>query len=121
MSGNENGNLKYSVAISDGKITTASGDAIKYVENSTRTWIAGSETPLFIWDDEYELEGSQNGTSSGNLDYTLTIEKPLHFVLLPRNIKSGILDVTLGDIEDIKIDYSNATITILDVIYPFTK
>lgn len=118
---NGDGNLEYSVVIEDGKITTQTGAVIEYQENSTRTWIAGSDTPLYIWDDEYLLEGSQNGTSSAGLDYTLTVEDPLHFVLFPRNIEAGVLDVDIADIKDIKIDYSNSTITILGTTYPFTK
>ena len=118
---NGDGNLEYSVVIEDGKITTQTGAVIEYQENSTRTWIAGSDTPLYIWDDEYLLDGSQNGTSSAGLDYTLTVEDPLHFVLFPRNIEAGVLDVDIADIKDIKIDYSNSTITILGTTYPFTK
>ncbi|WP_318344862.1 hypothetical protein [Flagellimonas baculiformis] len=118
---NEDGHLRYSVVIEDGKITTQAGDVIEYQENSTRTWIAGSDTPLYIWDDEYLLDGSPNGTSSAGLDYTMTVEDPLHFVLFPRNIESGVLDVDIADIKDIKIDYTNSTITILGTAYPFTK
>ncbi|MFD2098706.1 hypothetical protein [Flagellimonas iocasae] len=115
------GNLEYSVAITDGKITAQNGTVIEYKENSTRTWIAGSETPLYIWDDEYLWNGSQNGTSSTDLDYSLTTDEPLHFVLLPRSIQSGILDVDVADIKDIKINFSTSTITILGKVYPFTK
>ncbi len=118
---NVDGDLEYDVVIQDGKITTKSGAVIEYQENSTRTWIGGSETPLNIWDDEYLLDGSQSGTSSSNLDYTLTVEESLHFVLLPRSIKSGILDVDIADIKDIKINYNNSTITILGKAYPFVK
>ncbi len=118
---NEDGHLVYSVDIEDGKITTQAGAVIEYQENSTRTWIAGSDTPLYIWDDEYLLDGSQNGTSSSGLDYTMTVEESLHFVLYPRNIESGVLDVDIADIKDIKIDYTNSTITILGETYPFAK
>jgi len=115
---NQDDNLEYSVTIDNGKITTETGDTINYTENSTRTWVAGFETPLNIWDDEYLLDGTQSGTSSNNVDYSLTIEESLHFVLLPRSIKSGILDIDVGNIEDIKINYTESTITILGVSYP---
>jgi hypothetical protein len=39
-------------------------------------------------------------------------------VLLPRGIESGILDVDIADIEDVKINYTNSTITIFGKIYP---
>ncbi|ALJ04325.1 hypothetical protein APS56_03845 [Pseudalgibacter alginicilyticus] len=114
---NEEDNLEYSVVIQNGKITTSTGETINYTENSTRTWVVGIDTPLNIWDDEYLLDGVQTGTSSKDVDYTLTTEEPLHFDLLPRSIKSGILDVDVASIEDIKINYTEATITILGKTY----
>lgn len=118
---NTDGYLEYDVVIQNGKITKQDGSIIEYQENSTRTWMEGKDTPLNIWDDEYLLDGSQNGTSSSGLDYTLTVEESLHFVLLPRNIESGILDVDIADFKDIKINYANSTITILGQTYPFVK
>lgn len=118
LGNNENNNLVYSVTVEDGKITTKTGTIINYVENSTRTWVAGFNTPLNIWDDEYLLDGMQSGISSKGVEYSLTIEEPLHFVLLPRSIKSGILDIDIANINDIKINYTNSTITIAGVSYP---
>jgi len=115
---NQDDNLEFNVIIEDGKITAKTGATINYMENSTRTWIAGSATPLNIWDDEYLLDGTQSGISSKGVEYVLTIEETLHFVLLPRSIKSGILDIDIGNINDITINYTNSTITILDVTYP---
>ena len=103
----------------NGKITTSSGKTISYTENSIRTWVAGSNTPLNIWDDEYKLEGTQTGVSSKGIEYSLTIEEPLHFVLLPRSITSGILDIDVANIKDIKLNYTNSTITILGQSFPF--
>ncbi|WP_131474403.1 hypothetical protein [Neotamlana nanhaiensis] len=116
---NNKGNLQFEVTITNGKITNNENQSIYYTENVTRTWIAGDNTPLYIWDDEYLLEGIQSGISSKGVNYTLTTDEALHFTLLPRNIESGILDVTLGVFNGIKIDYSESTITILGVVYPF--
>ncbi|WP_282122226.1 hypothetical protein [Algibacter mikhailovii] len=110
--------LKYSVTIEDGKITTDVGESITYREQSYRTWIAGSESPLNIWDDQYLLEGTQNGMNSRGLEYALSITDPLHFVLLPRGIESGILKIDIGEIKDIELNYTSSTITILGVTYP---
>lgn len=118
---NQDDNLEYSVVIENGKITNQSGATINYIENSTRTWIAGSSTPLNIWDDEYLLDGTQSGVSSKGIEYSLTVDEPLHFVLLPRSIESGILDVSVGNINDIKINYTNSTINILGKTYPFNN
>lgn len=116
---NQNDNLEYSVVVENGKITNESVGSISYIENSTRTWIAGSNTPLNIWDDEYLLDGTQSGVSSKGIEYSLTVQDPLHFVLLPRNIESGILNVTVGNIDDIELNYTNKTLTILGKTYPF--
>ncbi|WOD44059.1 hypothetical protein [Hwangdonia lutea] len=115
---NQDDHLQYSVTIENGKITAENGASVNYIENSTRTWVAGSDTPFNIWDDEYMLDGSQSGTSSKGIAYALTVEESLHFVLLPRSIKSGILDIDVADINDIKLNYTNSTITILGKTYP---
>jgi hypothetical protein len=115
---NEDNKLKYSVTIEGGKITTMSNEIITYSENSFRTWISGAESPLNIWDDEYVLEGTQSGTNSKGLEYSLSIEDPLHYVLLPRGVKSGIINIDIGAIKDIKLNYTDSTITILGITYP---
>lgn len=114
---NEDGYLEYSVSINNGKVSSDNGSSVSYTEESSRTWVSGSNTPLNIWDDEYLLEGTQSGTSSKGVTYTLTIEEALHFVLLPRSIKSGILDMEIGELSGIKVNYNNGTITILDKTY----
>lgn len=114
---NEDGYLEYSVTINNGKVSAENGGSVNYSEETNRTWIAGSNTPLYIWDDEYLLDGVQSGTSSKDVDYTLTIEETLHFVLLPRSIESGILDMDIGEVSDIKVNYTNGTITILGKTY----
>ncbi len=116
---NQDDYLQYSVSIGNGKITTSSGKTISYTEETTRTWVAGFDTPFNIWDDEYKLDGSQTGVSSKGIEYSLTIEESLHFVLLPRSITAGILNIDVGNIKDIKLNYNNSTITILGQSFPF--
>lgn len=114
---NDDGYLVYRVLVNDGKVTSNNGNSAYYSEDSFRTWIAGSNTPLNIWDDEYLLQGKQLGTSSQGVDYSLTVEEALHFVLLPRSIKSGILDMEIGEISNIKVNYTLGTFTILGKTY----
>ncbi|MDO6758936.1 hypothetical protein Q4566_01890 [Tamlana sp. 2_MG-2023] len=116
---NADGFLEYGVTINDGKITTETGESIQYNEDSMRTWVSGFDTPLHIWDDEYLLDGKQSGESSKGVDYTLTVDESLHFVLLPRQVKSGILSLDVGLFKDIKLDYADKTITVLGTTYPF--
>lgn len=116
---NDNEDLEYSVVIEDGKVIAPTGATVYYTENTTRTWIEGSDTPFNIWDDEYLLDGNQSGVSANGVEYSLTVDESLHFILLPRGIESGILDVDIADINDVKINYTNKTITIFGKIYPF--
>jgi len=116
---NAEGDLQYSVMIENGKITTTADQSIKYTEQSVRTWIAGANTPLNIWDDEYILHGTQSGVSGKGTKYSLTITEQLHFVLLPRSIKSGIVDLDVSNIKDIIVNYTTSTITILGTTFPF--
>ena len=73
--------LTFNVKVNDGKVTKLNGDVIRYTQNTSRTWITGDETPLNIWDDEYEMSGIQTGVSSKGVNYKLEIIKPLHFVV----------------------------------------
>tara|TARA_R110002049_G_scaffold38978_2_gene120354 strand:- start:10558 stop:11373 length:816 start_codon:yes stop_codon:yes gene_type:complete len=116
---NEDENSVFSITIGNGKITTKEGASISYTENSTRTWVSGSNTPLNIWDDEYLLDGKQTGKSSKDINYALTVDESLHFVLLPRSIESGILDVEVASIKNVKLNYNDSTITIFGKSYPF--
>lgn len=118
---NPDDSLRYSVIINNGKLSKETGEFIEFVENSYRNWIKGIDTPLNIWDDEYLLEGVQSGTSSKGISYKLSIEDLLHFVLLPRSILSGIVSLDIAKIKDIKINYTNGTITFLGVEYPLNN
>src|SRR5690606_5169077 len=106
---NSSGDLQYNVTIENGKITTKADQSITYTEHSTKTWIAGANTPLNIWDDEYMLDGTQSGVSAKGTKYSLNIEESLHFVLLPRSIKFGIVDMNVGTIKDIIVNYTTST------------
>lgn len=118
---NVNDHLHFSVKIDDGKIIDKEGETINYTESSIRTWIAGHDSPMNIWDDEYLLEGQQSGISSKGVTYKLSIQEALHFVLLPRSIKSGIVDIEIGKLSDITLNFTDSTITILGISYPFNS
>jgi hypothetical protein len=102
-------------------VTTASGAKIFYEETSYRTLIAGQDTKLNIWDNEYSYEGVQNGVSSTNIDYSIETIEPLHFKVVPRGIYGGILSLDIGTYKDIEINYNTSTITFLDKSYPFVN
>lgn len=110
--------LKFHVEIEDGKVTTPDGDVILYTQDSYRSWIAGADTPLNIWDDEHLVEGVQGGVSSKDIEYTMTTSEPLHFVVYPRQIAGGVLEVFIEGFPDIVIDFDASTITFLGTSYP---
>lgn len=111
----------FNVEIKDGKVTTPEGKVVYYTQNTTRTWLTGDDTPLYIWDDEYKIVGVQSGVSSKGVDYSLEITDPLHVVVHPREIKSGVLNVAIDGLQDIIIDYEARTITIGLLEFPLDK
>lgn len=119
LGADETENLRFSVRIDDGRITDVDGDNIEYTEESFRTWIAGYNTPLYIWDDQYLLEGEQSGKSSKGVTYQLNIQEALHFVVLPRSIQAGIVKLDIGRLKDIILNFNDSTVTILGISYPF--
>ncbi|TBM99778.1 hypothetical protein EYD45_15285 [Hyunsoonleella flava] len=116
---NADGNLEFGVKVENGVISTQDGISIAFDEDGIRTWIAGADTPMDIWDDEYLLDSFQYGVGSNGVAYLLVFDQPLHFDLLPRDIKSGIIDLEIGDLSDIEINYNNKTYTILGVTKSF--
>nr|WP_321408131.1 hypothetical protein [uncultured Carboxylicivirga sp.] len=116
--GNPDGEgLQFNVTITGGKVTKDES-VIEYQQNSTRTWVAGSDTPLNIWDDEYTLDGTQNGTSSKGVEYALSITESLHFVVLTKQITEGKMAVVIEGLPNIVMDYTTSTIKIGELTYP---
>jgi len=87
---------------------TSPGNAYTLMWNSQRirTWIAGSTT-LTIWDDEYHITGSGNGTNRNGLPYTTQILTPLHVKLLCPWIVSGTAWLTPQGLPDRIINFGN--------------
>nr|WP_321450652.1 hypothetical protein [uncultured Carboxylicivirga sp.] len=109
--------LQFNVTITGGKISK--GDAvINFKQNSTRTWVAGSDTPLNIWDDEYTLDGTQTGVSSKGVTYAMSITESLHFVVLTKEVTKGKVAVVIEGLPNIEMDYNTSTIKIGEISYP---
>ncbi|WP_430935103.1 hypothetical protein [Saccharicrinis sp. 156] len=104
---NNDGNLVFSIEVSNGKVTNAQGQVTTFSQETTRTWIKGDNTPLNIWDDSYWIEGLQSGKCSSGVNYELTIREnnPLEVELVCPYIKSGILDVVIDNAPEMSIDY----------------
>ncbi|WP_248723393.1 hypothetical protein [Seonamhaeicola sp. ML3] len=116
---NENGFIEFDVEVNNGVISHSDGLNITFEEASTRTWIVGSQTPFNIWDDEYIIDAIQSGFFSDGTSYSLTFDEPLHYVLLPRAVRSGIVNLVIGGFTGFEINHNNRTTTILGVTSTF--
>ncbi|MDA3910566.1 MAG: hypothetical protein PF448_04325 [Bacteroidales bacterium] len=123
---NTAGNLTYGLIVNDGHITTPESKHIYYEENTVREWVAGEETLLNPWDDNYLITGDQTGVSSDSIDYQLNIHttSPLDVLVACKWVRAGLLDLDIEDFPTITINYGDgtcdnqATATIYDVEYP---
>jgi hypothetical protein len=111
------GDYKFSEVLIGGKITLSDNTTYTRSYNHTRTWTAGFDTPLNIWDDVYTIEGNATGINRKGNTYTHTITNPLVIendcrwivqgtIELTTNGKTATLDYGMGTCDDM------ATITI---------
>lgn len=73
---NENGNLTFTVQLTNGKVITEDEKVISREFTRIREWTAGERTPNH-WDDVYSITGSASGTNIKGISYTRTITNPL--------------------------------------------
>jgi len=109
--------LQFNVVITGGKVSK-DGAVIEYQQNSTRTWKEGADTPFYIWDDEYALDGTQKGVSSKGVEYALSITEPLYFKVLSREITEGKMAVVIEGLPGIELNYTTSTIWIGEQSFP---
>ncbi len=112
--------LQFNVVIADGKVSK-NGAVINYTQNTTRTWVKGDDTPIDIWDDEYKLDGIQNGVSSKGIKYELDITEPLHFIVLSKEITEGKIAVDIEGLPDMELDYTESKIRIGEQSFPMNQ
>lgn len=102
-----NGDPYFTVDI-DGTITKPDGDQFTYMSDRVRTWKEGHDTPLNIWDDEYEITGTATGTNSQGGSYSITSITPIWYKLGCKWPTSGSLNIDLSSLNnDIVVDYGN--------------
>ena len=92
--------LQFHVKLENGKVAFEDGTLllVRYYER-TITWIAGSDTPYFIWDDVYTVEGQGRGITRDGREFSSRIIEPLVIKRNCRYIVSGILEIKLGERE----------------------
>lgn len=116
--GAANGFKTFSVAITNGSVTTPEGEVIvTRTAQRTRTWIEGESTATRL-DDAYLITGSTSGTTRNGKEFTATITSPLKVARSCRWIEQGEITTTIVDGPTVVINFGNgscdqvATITI---------
>jgi len=109
--------INFLITLEGGKITFEDGTFITREMERNREWIAGLETPAFVWDDEFLITGFCSGTNRDGVEYSHTIVEPLLRIMSCRWIVSGTVEMLTGENLAI-LDYGDgecdniATITI---------
>jgi len=110
-------NYTYTITLQDGKITFTDGTTYTRTFTRTRTWVAGFDTPYYIWDDIHTVEGTATGINRNGYAYTHQITNALMIKLSCRWIVEGTIELTVGD-KSATFDYGNgecdniATVTV---------
>ena len=93
----------------NGKVTMTNGDVFNYTSDRVRTWTAGVGTLLNFMDDEYELTGTAEASSTTGEGYSLTITSPLRVSVGCAFVTKGTMEFTpVGKLVRV-IDYGDGT------------
>jgi len=93
MGNNSNGQPYFNITV-NGTVTMTDGDVFTYSSTRVRTWVAGSTTLINWLDDEYDITGSAQASSTNGNGYTASIVTPLHIKVGCAYITSGTLEIT---------------------------
>lgn len=97
---------RYTVTLTNGKVIFPDGGILIREFERVITWREGYDTPFFIWDDVYTIEGQGRGVSRQGEKFNQQIIEPLVVRRDCRWIVSGIIEMSLGE-RKIRIDYGN--------------
>lgn len=70
---------KLTITLVDGKVTFADGTIFKHAFTKVWTKVKGVDTPLNIWDDEYDITITATGVNRRGKEFTEETTTPLHF------------------------------------------
>jgi hypothetical protein len=119
------GEYQFTITLTGGKVSFTDGTFHTREFEHIRTWTAGYDTPNFIWDDEFEIEGNASGVNRREQQYSRTITSPLIVKRSCRWIVQGTIEIEAGD-KFATLDYGNgecdrfATITVDDESWTIT-
>lgn len=100
----ENGNINFSVQVSDGKVTLPNGRGYTYECSRTVSQIEGGSTATFH-DDVYSIEGSSKTEFNSGLTIELNTETPLIKKVACPWISDGTLNIKIND-RVLSLDYA---------------
>jgi hypothetical protein len=105
---NSSGKPYFTISV-NGTVTMSDGEIFTYTSDRVRTWTAGHGTLLYFLDDEYDITGSANASSTNGNGYVATITSALHVKVGCPYIMSGILEFTPTGKLMRTINYGNGT------------
>lgn len=108
MGQNASGQPYFDVEV-DGLATFPTGETLSYLSSRVRTWIAGFTTPLYRFDDQYQITGTAYGSHSNGYSYTAAITNPLQINVGCARPVSGTIELTPSGLSTRIIDYGNGT------------
>jgi hypothetical protein len=98
--------IRFTVILENGKITTPDGQEYTRETNRERFWIAGLDTP-FHGDDEYLIWGVVEGINRAGQQYTRTITDSIHISVACKFILSGEIEVQIEGQDPFYINYGD--------------
>lgn len=117
MGVNSNNHPYFNIEI-NGVVTLTNGEVYTYESSRVRTWSVGYDTPFNYWDDEYDITGDAEASSTLGNGYVAEIVTALHVKVGCAYIMSGVLDFTPTNKPTRTINYgdgacdANFTVTI---------
>jgi hypothetical protein len=96
----------YSTKLTGGVLVFADSTTYTREFDYIFTIAGGSDTPLYIWDDVYEVSGTATGIDREGRNYSFDIITPLVRNMGWRFLIEGVIDITVGDTEA-QLDFGN--------------
>jgi hypothetical protein len=104
---NNNDNIVIAITLAGGKLTLADGKTIEREVDREREWVAGMNTPWFLWDDESLITGTTSGKNANDVSYSTTITTPLHWKRACRFIVAGVVKMEREGKEPVELDFGD--------------
>lgn len=98
-------NLLLSDKLTNGKLTLTNGKTIERAFEHQREWIAGTNTPKYIWDDEWLTTGTATGKNINGITYKNTILTALHWTRACEFLVSGSVKIERSGVDTVVLDY----------------